>query len=222
MTEQVSVQTARIDGEIENSIKPSIAETERFVCYLNKKFELNLPNDLIITISEAKPSIKGYFRPSGNTEAYINSDKRLNQINLNSLYLVETPYETIAHETAHFSNQTKGVKDCSSNQYHNKHFKTEAEKLLLEVKSIEGKGFAYTTETPQFKEMLTEFKPDQTAFKVFQNKKEKEQKKKGRNLKFICPCGCIVRSARNEEKPLNAYCGYCEGKFEEGEPKQDL
>jgi hypothetical protein len=154
--------------------------------------------------------------PNKHPEHYETNNQPLHAICISSLYLKEAPYETIAHETAHFYNQHRGIKDTTKNQYHNKHFKQSAEKLLLRVEKS-NKGFAHTEETEEFKTMLTEeFKPDKEAFKLFQNPREKK-KAPNRNLLFMCPCGVKVRTARNGDKPFMATCGYCKGEFTEVE-----
>jgi hypothetical protein len=52
---------------------------------------------------------------------------------------------TLAHEMAHMLNAQNGLKDCNKAQYHNKHFKTAAERLGLVVTRVPNKGFAMTT-----------------------------------------------------------------------------
>lgn len=209
---------------LNNTIKPSIQEGERFIHFLNEKFKLGLNlSDLIFTIEGKSPKLKGYFMPSLNSQAYkVEESKPLNAITLNTLYLKSeelSPYETIAHEVAHYFNNSLGIKDCSSNQYHNKHFKKVAEMLLLKVEKT-NKGYAYTELTEELKRIiLEEFKPLKNAFNLFQGLKADKKKQKSRNLLFMCSCGFKIRSAKNEEKPLMAYCGYCgeDFKLQDGE-----
>jgi predicted SprT family Zn-dependent metalloprotease len=197
------------------SIKPSIAESERFISFLNNKFNLGLQNDLIILIHETSPNIKGFFRPQENIKSFelVEEKKPINSITLSSHTLTSTPYETLAHELAHYINHAQGIKDCSGNQYHNKHFKLMAEKLLLKVDKDRVRGFAYTEETQEFKAMLQEFSPSPDAFKIFQNIGISKEKKKSRLLLFECGCGCKIRTAKNENKPLKAFCQYCSSEF---------
>ena len=223
------------------SIKPSIAESERFIKFLNSRFSLGLRNDLIILIHETSPKMKGFFRsvkcskiwntaqgtsqatsqtePSQENTAFKQQEsqavKPLNSIVLSSHSLKECPYETLAHETAHFINFQNGLKDCSGNQYHNKHFKSQAEKLLLNVERSKTYGYAFTSESQAFKDMLQEFKPSQDAFKVFQNTQEPKQKGKSRLLLYECECKCKIRTAKNDNKPLKAVCSYCNTEFKE-------
>jgi len=201
-----------IKTKLGNSIQPSVAETERFICYLNKRFDLGLPDNLIVNIEDTSKNTKGFFRCKEHQKHYENTKQPLNYICISSIHLQNNPYETIAHETAHFYNYSKGIKDCSSNQYHNKNFKVIAEKLLLKVEKGK-RGFAYTDVTEEFTKMLKDFKADAKAFHIFQRTKEGKAKSPNRNLLFMCGCGIKVRTARNQNKPFNAICQYCNTEF---------
>jgi hypothetical protein len=212
--EKVNVE---ITTKIDNSILPSIQEIERFILFLNKKFGLSLPNNISISIEKTSPNYKGFFRPSLNPEHIKNDTIPLNQIVLSSYHLKTKPYDTIAHEVAHFINYSNGIKDCSNSQYHNKKFKIQAEKLLLIVEKTK-KGYNKTIASEDFLNMLNkEFIPSQDAFKIFQNIQERKAKKENRNLLFMCSCGCKIRTAKNQDKPLKAVCVYCDTEFKEQE-----
>jgi hypothetical protein len=210
------------------SIKPSIAEIEHFIQFLNNRFSLNIKNDLIVLIQRTQPRTKGYFSPSSwNCEQPENlafkqqesqAKPSINEITLNSIHLKSTPYETIAHELAHYLTIIDG-EIINNRNYHTKRFKARAEQLFLIVNK--GKyGFNETSESQAFKELLQEFKPSENAFKIFQNERGK-QKAKTRLLKFSCGCGCIIRTARNELKPLLARCLYCNTEFKQAESESN-
>jgi len=210
MNDLVVVQTPM--QEISNSIQPSIAEAERFILFLNNKFGLNLPNNLIVTIEGISHKTMGYYMAQNKIKGYTNTQQDLNTITLNSIHLKNDAYGTIAHEVAHFYNNANKIKDCTTNQYHNKYFMQVAQRLLLEVKKGV-RGFAYTEPTPQFLTMLNnEFIPNTQAFHIAQYYTEKN-KKPSRNLLYMCACGCKIRTAKNEEKPLKAVCSYCGQEF---------
>jgi len=195
-------------GLNKNSFIPMLTECERFINFLNNRFSLNLTPNYVITINKANKNATGFFMPKENEEHYTNTTQDLNNINLNTLYLkTNSPYEVLAHETAHFINNNNNVKDCSSNQYHNKHFKKQAEILLLEVKKT-NKGYSQTEETELFKEMLTEFNPKPEVFDICQNQKAKKPSKT-RNKLYICSCGVKVRCATD----LKATCNTCNTQF---------
>ena len=213
---EIVVQT--IKERLSNSIKPSIEETERFILYLNNRFSLGLQDNLIINIQDTSPSTKGFFMPSEHIKHYENTKQPLNYICISSLYLKEKPYETIAHELAHFFNHLNG--HTAKNNYHHKEFKKTSEMLLL--KCEKGKhGYNNTSETPEFISMLTDFQPNKDAFHILQNANDKK-KKGSRNLLFMCSCGVKVRTAKNEDKPFSATCDYCGSKFvQKGEAQDD-
>ena len=221
-TQQTTKETSLIiqDGNKDlclniNSISPSIKESERFIYFLNDRFNLNLNlEDLTILIQETKPSIKGFFMPSLHLRSFkTDEEKKLNTICLSSHTLKQNPYETLTHELAHYIDLIKNNHIPKSN-YHNKNFKLIAEKLLLKVeKGIY--GYCYTSETDEFKQLLKEFKPSLNAFKIFQQISQNKKKDKSRLLLFMCECGTKIRSAKNENKPLKAICLYCNSEFKQ-------
>lgn len=198
MKDQEIKELTLIKNNLGNSIQPSITEIERFICYLNKRFNLELPDNLIINIQDTRKTIKGFFMCKEHLKHYENTKQPLNYICISSVNLKNKPYETIAHETAHFYNYIKGIKDCTKNQYHNKKFKVIAEKLLLSVERGT-RGYAYTDVTEGFIKMLKDFKTDRNAFKIFQRTIDKD-KVQNRNILYICSCGIKIRTARNENK----------------------
>lgn len=134
---------------------------------------------------------------------------KLHSINLNTLYLNKhNPYEVLTHELAHFINEVNEVKDCSSNQYHNKYFKKTAEILLLKVSRTK-KGYSQTEETEEFKKMVEEFKPNREVFNIFQEVKTNTGTK-SRLFLFECSCGIKIRSGLKE---LSVNCNECKKDF---------
>jgi len=204
-TEETGLNSSCLNN---NSFIPMLEESEKFIKFLNLKFSLNLPNDYVLTINKASESAIGFFMPKEHPEHFTNSTQNLNNINLNTIYLkTSSPYEVLAHETAHFINHIKKIKDCSANQYHNKHFKKSAEMLLLSVERT-NKGYNQTKATEEFNKMLEEFGAKPEVFNICQNQKEK--KKAGSRLKlYICNCGVKVRCATE----LNAICQDCGSLF---------
>lgn len=209
LKEQISITTQENKGVINNnSFIPALNECERFVKFLDKKFNLNLPSNYVITINKASKNAIGFFMCKEHNEKFINSTQDLNNINLNTYYLKENnPFEVLAHETAHFINYLKGVKDCSSNQYHNKKFKAVAEMLFLKVDKGK-KGYNITSETEEFNKIIEEFKPNKEVFNIFQQIGTKKPSKT-RNKLFMCSCGVKVRCATE----LNAVCLECNTQF---------
>lgn len=192
-----------------NSFIPALEESEKFVDFLNKHFKLNLPNNYVITINKTSKTTIGYFMNKDHKEKFINEKENLNNINLNTFYLkTSNPYEVLTHELAHFINYNKKVKDVTSNQYHNKHFKKTAEMLLLVVEKGK-RGYSKTKPSPEFDLMIKSFKKNEKAFTIFQNRKDKASKVGSRNILYTCKCKVKVRCATK----LNAKCLDCNNNF---------
>lgn len=202
-------ETSCLNNENQNSFIPMLEECERFIKFMNTRFNLELPNDWVVTINKAGKKTIGHFASKEVEEHFINTTQNLNNINLNTYFLKEhSPYECLAHELAHFVNYTKKIKDCSSNQYHNKEFKKQAELLLLSVERGK-KGYNITKESEEFNLMLEEeFKPNGEVFNICQKMGEKS--KVGSRLKlYMCDCGVKIRCAVD----LNAVCQDCNSEF---------
>lgn len=93
------------------------------------------------------------------------SGKAVSEINLCAEEIgrgSEPVMETLLHEMAHLYNAQNGVRDCTSGQYHNKHFKKAAEMFGLTVSKLSGKGYARTAmdepATEAFKELNVKHK----------------------------------------------------------------
>ena len=190
-----------------NSIIPAIQESERFIQFLIKRFNLNIENNFIITINKANKNTLGYFMPKEHKDHFINTTQDLHNININTLHLKKEDvniYEVLAHELSHLVNNSNKIKDCCGFGYHNKKFKEQAEKFLLKVEKT-SKGFNHTTPTEEFILMLEEFKPNKEVFNFCQNTNNKQ--KVGSRLRlYICDCGVKVRVAKNDFKALCLDC----------------
>ena len=206
-TEQEIKETSCLNN---NSLIPALNESERFITFLIKRFNLTDLKNYIVVINKTTKSAYGTFASKETLQHFTNTNNELSTITLNTLHLKKcNPYEVLTHELAHFINYSKNINDCSSNQYHNKHFKKQAEMLLLSVEKT-NKGFSLTKENEQFNKMLEEeFKPKKEVFNVFQN--QKPTGKKGSRLRlYVCSCGVKVRVADDEFKAL---CLKCDTEF---------
>lgn len=161
------------------------------------KAETGAPKATIL-VTRALKGRKGHFTPY---TPWQNGAESFHEIafNLEHFATPEALLSTLLHEVAHSLNHAKGVEDCSSNQYHNKHFKAMAEFLGLKTLEVKGKGYASTE--------LTEFgaKRWAKALKIIAaalnlTALEVGQKaKRGRNtnlLKAQCPCEQTIRASR--------------------------
>ena len=139
-TEQEIKETSCLNN---NSLIPALNESERFIKYLIERFNLSDLKNYIVVINKTSKNALGTFASKETLQHFTNTNNELSTITLNTLHLKKcNPYEVLAHELAHFINYSKGIKDCSSNQYHNKHFKQQAELLLLTCEKTK-RGYSY-------------------------------------------------------------------------------
>ena len=127
---------------------------------------------------------------------------KFNEIALNAESFslgAEHVLDSLLHEVAHSINFSNGVKDCSSNQYHNAHFARVAQSLGLKTEEIKGKGHAKTTLSDEavlrwaIPLAIIEQALKLTALKGDNNKP------KGRNTNLIkaqCPCENTIRASK--------------------------
>jgi len=190
---------------IKHSLNPIITELERFYNHLNDKFKLSLSSDVVITIqNKGSKNALGWFGVN-----FWNNEKgeQINEINICAESLKVNPYETLAHEIAHFC-ELKEKGKLSKGNYHGKTFKKFAEQLLLKVNKVGKIGYAHTEITPEFDKMLFEFKPEKEVFEITRFNKTKK-KAPTKLKKWTCSCGVNVRCAVE----LNAECNECNTKF---------
>lgn len=143
-------------------------ELYRAFTFFNERFaDSKLPN-VVITVQESgRRNAYGWF---GNA---FWADRRTGEvvpeINLSAEYLSRGPrgiLETLLHEMAHLWNATvEQVKDCPDGRYHNKKFKTAAERFGLEVSRDGTRGWAYTKLTDISTRAIDELEPSEPAFR---------------------------------------------------------
>ena len=193
----------------QNSLIPAIKESEKFIKFLLNRFNIENVKPYIVVINKTSKNALGTFANIQTKQHFKNTTEEFNTITLNTIHLKKcNPYEVLTHELSHYVNYCNGIKDCSGNQYHNKHFKTQAEKFLLKVSKTKN-GFAHTEETDEFNLMLNDFKPNKEVFNIFQEQRNKN--KVGSRLRlFKCECGIKVRVGSDDFK---AECLICNSKF---------
>lgn len=84
--------------------------------------------------------------------------------------------ETLLHECAHLYNNILGVEDCNEAQYHNKHFKSAAEKFGLIVDKFPGRGWALTSLSEEGVSAVEAFQPNREALSLCRIPVDKVQK----------------------------------------------
>lgn len=99
------------------------------------------------------------------------SDYSKYEITISAEYLnrpVEEICATLLHEMVHLYNGLNKVEDTSNNYvYHNKKFKTEAEKRGLIIEHAKTIGWSVTTLKPETKELIKSFNINEQVFEYY-------------------------------------------------------
>ena len=132
--------------------------------------------------------------------------------------------ETLIHEAAHALNFSRGIKDCSTNQYHNRRFRDAAHELGLDVAQVRHYGFAFTSLRPETAEAyvdeidalehvlvhrlgLRRLPPTPPGTKTPPD----DKKPRSRSRKATCACdpAFIIRVSRKTMKNTTIRCESC-------------
>ena len=141
----------------------------------------------------------------------------LSEINICAEHLQHDVYEiadTLIHEMVHYANALRGIEDCKSNQYHNKHFKRECENVGLICRRSGSQGWADTELTPELKRLTDEFGLGE-AIEMFRGPLaplgtrtvDDHRPKKQKLAKWSCACPVNVRVAWSTR--FDACCNIC-------------
>lgn len=152
------------------------------------------------------------------------TEGNLHEVVLIAEYLQRTPQqvmEVLLHEAAHACNFVRGVKDCSSNQYHNRSFKLTAEELGLRVTQRRNYGFSCTDLQPETeKRWAAQIERLGNEIRIFRRgrrgRKLGVQTPNSRNLRASCACGFLIRVARATLSATEILCSRCDQVFREG------
>lgn len=150
-----------------------LEELYRAFDHFNNTFAENKLPKVVITIQESgRRNAYGWFGNGFWTDRLAGDS--VPEINLSAEYLSRGPnglLETLLHEMAHLWNATvANVRDCSGGQYHNKHFKSAAERFGLKVERDGKRGWAYTSLTDVSEDAITKLKPKSELYKGLRRK----------------------------------------------------
>ena len=159
--------TGRFSNSPATKMKRIYNELYRAFDHFNKTFVNGVLPKPVITIQESgRKNAYGWF---GNGFWFDRDMKKgIPEINLSAEYLARGSdgiLETLLHEMAHFYNAINEIKDCSSGQYHNKHFKKAAEMFGLSVKREGTRGYCRTSLTDISQAAIDKLNVDKSLFK---------------------------------------------------------
>ncbi len=185
------------------SLAPLIEEAERTLKEAIKFFALKTtPESITVTIqTKGRKNAVGWFWADrwitpGKTKK--GSVPAHNEINMSAELLSSHDMgELLLHELAHAENHTCGTKDCSG-RVHNKHFKSMAERLGLEVKPRDKSvGYGYTDLAQAGKDFLKKITFKRELFTSCRVTNGPKAATGGRLLKLECGgCGYVIRSTQ--------------------------
>lgn len=168
-----SAATGRFTSSPATKMTRIYSELYRAFDHFNKRFAENKLPKPVITIQESgRKNAYGWFGNSFWVDKDMNTS--VPEINLSAEYLARGAdgiLETLLHEMAHYYNAVNEIKDCSSGQYHNKHFKRAAEMFGLTVERGGNRGYAYTSLTETSQQAIDELKIDKSLFSDIRRKK---------------------------------------------------
>lgn len=216
-------------------MKPTV-KTSRSAGYIEKMFRTinadsfgGVIEEPIITI-QVTPGAYGHVSVA---KVWKRGEETRHELNIAADWLdrpIEQVVATLIHEMVHLYNLQNGVQDCSrGGTYHNKKFKDEAEKHMIQIDKSDKYGWTITSPTDELLEYILnkgweDFQMSRGAhFGIGGSGGGKisggsggvqggEIKPKGSNSrKYVCPgCGAIVRATRD----LEIICKPCMMEFE--------
>lgn len=178
----------------------AMEELYRAFDFFNKRFaEGRLPK-VIITVQESgRKNAYGWFGNKFWSDGVCNNG--VSEINLSAEYMGRDPLailETLLHEMAHLFNAQHDIRDVTSGQYHNKHFKSAAIKFGLHVSRMSNRGYAQTELNADGESAIKELKPNTEVLSSLRRKKVKRNIEK-RYVSLIVDAAYESQIARGME-----------------------
>lgn len=166
----------------------AIEELYRAFDFFNARFTGGALPKVIITIQESgRRNAYGWFGESFWKDGIC--EQGVCEINLSAEYMGRDPVailETLLHEMAHLDNAVNNIRDCTSGQYHNKKFKTCAERYGLTVKRMGNKGWAFTELSEEGVQAIKDLKPNKEMLNSLTRRKIKKVKEKRYLSLIVC------------------------------------
>lgn len=190
-----------------DSIVPAIRELERVYDLIAKRYQFKALRPIITIQGKGRNAAYGWHW----NDKWSNGKDNLSEINICAEELDKHPISTLIHEMCHYHNAVDKINDCSTSQYHNKHFRERAENYGLNVEKVGRFGWAVTTVGDKLVPVLEEMKINYDVFKLIR-KQTVRVKAETKMKKWVCEC-TTVRCATE----LSAVCELCQNRFEEKE-----
>ena len=203
------------------NLSNSIKELHRLYNYINdNKFGGRLPEVIITIQSKGKSSAYGWFSVG---KVWEHGEERKHEINISAESINRGYLEvarTLWHEMIHLYCCENDIKDCSrGGTYHNKRFKQVSEQYGFyypEDAYSDKYGWSFSKLTDESIQFLNKHNIDDDIFAInrvdLSSNNNGEEKKKSNSIKWVCECGNIIRSTKED---LRIICADCETMFEQ-------
>ena len=211
------------------NLSNSIKELHGLYQYINtNKFGGKLPEVIITIQSKGKTNALGWFSVD---KVWEHGEERKHEINISAESINRGFIEvarTLWHEMIHLYCSENNIKDCSrGGSYHNKKFKQVSEQygFYYEEDAYSDKyGWTFSKLTAESIDFLNKYNIDGDIFAInrmgsYLGDEDKEKKKKSNSIKWICGCGNIVRSTKDN---LRIICADCETMFMKEEEMEEF
>ncbi len=191
-----------------DSISLIIKELERVYDIIAKLNNLKAVRPIITIQTKGRQNTLGWHW----VKKWVNGKKEFSELNICAENLNDNPIETLVHEMVHHGNASVGLVDCNNQGYHNKIFKSLAEKYGLNVEKSGRYGWGLTSLSKELEKTIKDkVKVNKDIFKLYRKT----------NIRLVAPtkmkkwtCGCTtVRCATH----LSAVCELCQNRFKEKE-----
>ena len=191
-----------------DSIRPLLAELERYALWVNSQYQLGLKDKVTILVqTKGTRAVYGHFRPVG----WARGEAKVHEISIAAEELARPVLEvlgTVQHEMVHAGCNQAVVQDCAKSGRHNKRYQAAAVAagLTCELMS-KSRGYALTAMTEETKRLVEDaFQPDIAAFGLCRLVPAKKSTKAASQVAFICQtCGTKARAHRD----TLLVCGHC-------------
>lgn len=202
------------------NLSNTIKELHRLYAYINNnKFDGQLPEVILTVQSKGKTNAYGWFSVN---KVWEHGQDRKHEINISAESINRGYIEvarTLWHEMIHLYCAENEIKDCSrGGTYHNKRFKQVSEQYGFYYPDdaySDKYGWSFSRLTDESIEFLERHNIDGDIFAINRidltvGKDGEEKKKKTNSIKWVCGCGNIVRSTKEN---LRIICADCETMF---------
>lgn len=202
------------------NLSNTIKELHRLYAYINNnKFDGQLPEVILTVQSKGKTNAYGWFSVN---KVWEHGQDRKHEINISAESINRGYIEvarTLWHEMIHLYCAENDIKDCSrGGTYHNKRFKQVSEQYGFYYPDdaySDKYGWSFSRLTDESIEFLERHNIDGDIFAINRidltvGKDGEEKKKKTNSIKWVCGCGNIVRSTKEN---LRIICADCETMF---------